>query len=51
VAVAAAPLIRRIRLTAGLILFTCVFLHYVNHSLGLVSYGAMERGLDWALLI
>jgi adenylate cyclase len=51
VAGAAAPLIRRIRLTAGLILFAYVFLHFVNHALGLVSYGAMERGLDWALLL
>jgi adenylate cyclase len=51
VAVAAAPLIRKLRLAAGLTLFTYVTVHLVNHALGLISYGAMEAGLGWALLV
>ena len=49
--VAAAPLIRRLRLAAGLTLFTYVGAHLVNHSLGLISYEAMEVGLTWALVL
>jgi adenylate cyclase len=48
---AGAPLVRKVRLAAGLILFTYVFLHLTNHSLGLVSYRAMETGLGWALVL
>ena len=43
--------IRRLRLATGLILFTYVFTHLVNHSLGLVSLGAMEAGRFWFLAI
>ncbi len=49
--VAAAPLIRRLRLAAGLTLFAYVASHLLNHALGLVSYGAMEAGLTWALVL
>jgi adenylate cyclase len=35
--------IRRLRLISGLILFSYLVGHYVNHSLGLVSLEAMER--------
>ena len=37
-------LVRRFRLATGLILFTYVFLHFVNHSLGNISFEAMEEG-------
>ena len=49
--VAAAPLIRRLRLAAGLTLLAYVASHLLNHALGLVSYGAMEAGLTWALVL
>ena len=49
--VAAAPLIRRLRLAAGLALFAYVVCHLVNHALGLISYEAMETGLTWALVL
>jgi adenylate cyclase len=48
---AGAPLVRKLRLAAGLTLFTYVLLHLTNHSLGLVSYQAMEAGLGWALVL
>src|SRR5215469_10740190 len=41
----AKPSVRQIRLTAGLVLFTYVSLHFANHALGNISVGAMERGL------
>jgi adenylate cyclase len=37
--------VRRIRLISGLILFSYLVTHFVNHSLGLVSLAVMERGL------
>jgi adenylate cyclase len=37
--------VRRIRLAAGLVLFTYVALHLANHALGNVSVAAMEAGL------
>jgi adenylate cyclase len=37
-------LVRRLRLASGLVLFTYVFLHFVNHSLGNISWEAMEWG-------
>jgi len=37
--------LRRVRLATGLVLFSYVALHLANHALGLVSLGAMERGL------
>ncbi len=37
-------LVRRLRLGSGLVLFTYVFLHFLNHSLGNISFQAMERG-------
>jgi adenylate cyclase len=40
-----------VRLWGGLTLFTYVLLHLSNHALGLISLGAMERGLTWALLL
>jgi adenylate cyclase len=37
-------IVRRLRLASGLILFSYVFLHFLNHSLGNISWEAMERG-------
>jgi adenylate cyclase len=37
-------IVRRLRLASGLTLFTYVFLHFVNHSLGNISLAAMEAG-------
>ncbi len=36
---------RQVRLVSGLVLFTYVTLHLVNHSLGNISLDVMERGL------
>ena len=37
-------IVRRLRLASGLVLFSYVFLHFLNHSLGNISWEAMERG-------
>ncbi len=37
-------IVRRLRLASGLVLFSYVFLHFINHSLGNISLEAMERG-------
>ncbi|MGE0735458.1 MAG: adenylate/guanylate cyclase domain-containing protein [Alphaproteobacteria bacterium] len=37
-------MIRRVRLISGMILFAYVATHYLNHSIGLISLGAMEDG-------
>jgi adenylate cyclase len=39
------PSLRRTRLACGLVLFTYVTLHFVNHSLGNISVDAMDKGL------
>jgi adenylate cyclase len=39
--------VRNLRLATGLILFTYVSTHLLNHSLGLVSLSAMEGGRWW----
>jgi adenylate cyclase len=41
------PWVRRLRLTTGVILFTFVTTHLLNHALGLVSLDAMEAGRWW----
>jgi adenylate cyclase len=38
--------VRRVRLISGLALFAYLLSHFLNHALGLVSLGAMERGLE-----
>jgi adenylate cyclase len=38
------PLLARIRLSTGLVLFTYVLTHNLNHALGLISLDAMEWG-------
>ena len=40
-----APSLRQFRLAAGLVVFTYVALHFVNHALGNASVEAMENGL------
>jgi adenylate cyclase len=37
-------IVRRLRLASGLVLFSYVFLHFLNHSLGNFSLDAMEKG-------
>ena len=37
-------IVRRLRLASGLVLFSYVFLHFLNHSLGNISWEAMEHG-------
>lgn len=44
-------MVRRIRLTTGLILFAFVTCHLLNHSLGIHSLGMMEAGRDWFVLV
>jgi adenylate cyclase len=39
--------VRRARLISGLIMFSYLVSHFFNHSLGLVSLGAMEDALYW----
>jgi len=41
-------IVRRLRLASGLTLFSYVFLHFLNHSLGNISFAAMERGAEAA---
>jgi len=44
-------IVRRLRLASGLMLFTYVFLHFLNHSLGNIGYEALEAGARWAEMI
>jgi adenylate cyclase len=37
--------VRKVRLACGLVLFTYVTLHFLNHALGNISVEAMEKGL------
>jgi adenylate cyclase len=39
--------VRQVRITCGLILFSYLLSHFANHSLGNISYAAMEEGLDY----
>ena len=41
-------IVRRFRLASGLVLFSYVFLHFLNHSLGNISLEAMEAGAVYA---
>jgi adenylate cyclase len=43
--------IRRIRIITGLILFSYLTTHLLNHSLGLISLEAMETGRFWFLAL
>ncbi len=37
--------VRQVRLAAGLVLFSYLLSHFINHSLGNISLAAMEYGL------
>jgi adenylate cyclase len=43
--------IRRTRIVTGLVLFTYLTTHLLNHSLGLISLDAMEAGREWFLAL
>jgi adenylate cyclase len=43
--------IRRTRIVTGLVLFTYLTTHLLNHSLGLISLEAMEAGRVWFLAL
>ena len=42
---------RRLRLASGLVLFTYLTTHYLNHALGLVSRQALDRGSEVFLFV
>ncbi|MGC2522815.1 MAG: adenylate/guanylate cyclase domain-containing protein [Stellaceae bacterium] len=42
-------MIRRARLSSGLVMLAYVTMHLSNHALGLVSLGAMDRVLGWVV--
>src|SRR5215472_4616219 len=44
-------IVRRLRLASGLVMFSYVFLHFLNHSLGNFGYEAMEAGAQYAEMI
>jgi len=43
--------IRPLRLWCGLILFSFILTHFINHALGLISLGAMEAARIWFLAL
>ena len=47
----AAAIVIQIRLWSGIVLFTYLTTHFLNHALGLVSLDAMEAGRDWFVLL
>ena len=47
----AAAVVRQIRLWTGLVLFTYLMTHFLNHALGLVSLEAMAAGQAWFVLV
>jgi adenylate cyclase len=44
-------IVRRLRLGTGLVLFTYVTTHLLNHALGLVSLAAMDAARPWFLAL
>jgi adenylate cyclase len=44
-------MIRRLRLSSGLVMLSYVTMHLLNHAVGLVSLGAMERTLHWVVAL
>ncbi len=43
--------VRRLRLASGLVLFTYLVTHFLNHALGNVSLAAMMAGAQWFLYL
>ena len=46
-----AAVVRQTRLWMGLVLFTYLTTHFLNHALGLISLDAMAAGREWFLLL
>lgn len=44
-------MVRRLRLASGLLLFTFVLTHFLNHALGLISLEMLEAGRLWFLAL
>ena len=42
-------LVRRLRISTGLVLLVYLTTHFANHALGLVSLDRMEDGREWFL--
>jgi adenylate cyclase len=42
---------RTLRMASGLILFTYIGAHLLNHALGLISLGAAEAGMEYAVAV
>ncbi len=47
----AAAIVIQVRLWSGVVLFTYLTTHFLNHSLGLVSLDAMTAGREWFVLL
>ena len=47
----AAAVVRQIRLWAGLVLFTYLTTHFLNHSFGLIGVDAMQAGREWFVVL
>jgi adenylate cyclase len=47
----AAAVVRQVRLWAGLVLFTYLTTHFLNHSVGLISIDAMLAVREWFVLL
>jgi len=47
----AAAVVRQTRLWLGLVLFTYLTSHFLNHALGLISIDAMLAGREWFVLL
>jgi adenylate cyclase len=43
--------VRRLRLASGLVLFTYLITHFLNHALGNISLSAMMAGAQWFLFL
>jgi adenylate cyclase len=48
---ARSDLLQRLRLASGLVLFTFVATHFLNHALGLISLEAMQEMQAWRKLV
>src|ERR1044071_4592797 len=46
-----AAVVRQTRLWLGLVLFTYLTTHFLNHALGLISLDAMMAGREWFVLL
>ncbi len=49
-AMSAPALIRRLRLFTGIVLFSYVASHFLNHAFGLISLAALEESREWFVL-